>query len=46
VAVAVEESVGVGRDVDREDADLSVGEDELVVGLGGDFDFVTGLRGE
>jgi hypothetical protein len=46
VAVAVQERVGVGRDVDREDADLGVREDEPVVRLGGDFDFVAGLRGE
>jgi hypothetical protein len=46
VAVAVHESFGVRRDVDIEDADSSVGEDEVVVGLGGDFHFWGGLGGE
>ena len=45
VAMAVQESIGVRRDFDVEDADLIVGEDEVVVGLGGDFDFWGGLRG-
>ena len=35
-----------GGDVDEEDADLGVFEDEAVVGLGGDFDCLGGLRGE
>ena len=46
VAMAVQESVGVRGKFDVEDADLIVGEDEVVVGLGGDFDFWSGLRGE
>jgi hypothetical protein len=46
VSVTVEQRVGVRGDVDREDADLGVGEDEFVVGLGGDVDFLAGLRGE
>jgi len=46
VAMAVQERVGVGGDVDVEDADLRVLEDQAVVGLGGDFDFFRGLRGE
>jgi hypothetical protein len=46
VAVAVQEGVGVRRDIDGEDADLIVGEDEVVVGLGGDLDFGGELGGE
>lgn len=46
VAMAVHKSFGTRGDVDVEDADLIVGEGEVVVGLGGDFDFRGGLRGE
>ena len=46
VTVRVEKRVGMGGDVDEEDADLRVLEDQAVVGLGGDFDFWGGLRRE
>lgn len=46
VVVPVHERVGVRGDVHVEDADLGVFEDELVVRLGGEFDFFHGLRGE
>ena len=47
VAVPVSESFGVGIDFDVEDADGFVFEDEVVVRLGGDFDFGSGgLRGQ
>jgi hypothetical protein len=46
VAMPVHERVGVRGDSDVEDADLGVLEDEVVVWLGGDFDFCGGLRGE
>jgi hypothetical protein len=44
VTVPVQESVGVRGDVDVEDADLVIGEDLVMVGLGSDFYF--GLGGE
>jgi hypothetical protein len=44
VPVPVHESFGVRRNVDVEDADLIVGENEVVVGFGGDFDFWLGWR--
>ena len=46
VTVGVQKRVGVGGDVDEEDAGLGVLEDQAVVGLGGDFNFFAGLRGE
>ena len=47
VAVPMHERIGVGRDFDVEDADELVLENEMMVGLGGDFDFgCGGLRGE
>jgi hypothetical protein len=46
VCVTVQESLGVRRDVDVEDADLVVGEHEMMVRLGGDVDFRSRLRGE
>jgi hypothetical protein len=46
VAVPVHQRVGVRRDFGVEDADLIVGEDEVVVRLGGDFDFLRRLGEE
>ena len=46
VAVPVHERVGVRGDFDVEDADLIVGEDLVVMRLGGDLDFGGGLGGE
>jgi hypothetical protein len=46
VAMPVHQSLGMRREVDVEDADLIVGEDDVVVGLDRDFDFWGGLRGE
>jgi hypothetical protein len=47
VAVPVHESFGVGSDLDVEDTDGFVFEGEMVVRLGGDFDFGSGgLQGE
>lgn len=43
VAMAVEKSFAVRRDLDGEHADLGVGEGLVVVRLGGDFDFLVGL---
>ncbi len=39
VAVPVHQGVGVGRDFDVVDADVFVFQREVVVGLGGEFDF-------
>jgi hypothetical protein len=44
--VPVQASFGVRSKIDVEDADLIVGENEVVVGFGGDFDFWLGLRGK
>ena len=46
VAVPVRQSFGMRSKVDVEDADLIVGKDKVMVGLGGDFDFWRGLRGK
>jgi len=45
VAVPVHESFRVRRDFDAEDADLIVGENLVVMRLGGDLDFGGGLGG-
>ena len=42
----VHQSLGMWGNVDIEDADLIVGQNHLVVGFGGDFDFLRTLRGE
>ena len=46
VAVAVQQSLGVRGEFGVEDSDLSVGEGLVVVGFGGDFDCLLGLRGQ
>ena len=46
VAVPVHQGVGVRGDVDVEDADVLVLKDQVVVRLGSDFDFGSGLGGE
>jgi hypothetical protein len=43
VAMAVEKSFAVRRDLDSENADLGVGEGLVVVRLGGEVDFLLGL---
>ena len=46
VAVPVHFGGVVGRDFDVENADRFIFEDEVMVRLGGDFDFGSGLGGE